>query len=150
MNLKYLISGLAVLLLLSSNVFAAGNHNSTPAIQGYDPVSYHTGKRPVRGNGHFLSEYEGATYMFSSKDNKKRFDKNPAKYAPAYGGFCAYGVSVGKKFIGDPEVWRIVDGKTYLNLDANVQDVWLKDVPGNIEAADDKWGGIANTPAADL
>ncbi len=84
---------------------------STVAVNGYDVVSYHTEKRPLGGNGHFVSEHDGVTYLFANEQNKARFDSNPEKYVPAYGGFCAFGVSVGKKFYGDPEVWRIVDGK---------------------------------------
>ena len=68
---------------------------------------------------------------------------------PAYNGYCAFGVSVGKKFIGDPEVWRVVDNRLYLNLDANIQDDWLKDVPGRIKTANSKWKDIENvSPAA--
>ncbi len=74
----------------------------------------------------------------------------PEKYAPAFGGYCAFGVSVGKKFVGDPEVWRLVDGKLCLNLDVNIQGEWLKDVPGRIKTANENWQNIKNTPAAAL
>ncbi len=124
-------------------------HNA-PAVHGYDVVSYHTAKRPVRGNGYFASNHEGATYLFSSEENKKTFDANPAKYVPAYGGYCAYGVSVGKKFDGDPEVWRVVDGRLYLNLDASIQDEWFKDVNGHIRTANKNWPKIENKSPADL
>ena len=124
--------------------------NSVTAVQGYDLVSYQTGKRPVRGNGHYLSHHDGANYLFSSAENKAAFDANPTKYLPAYGGYCAFGVSVGKKFVGDPEVWRLVDGTLYLNLDANIQDQWLKDVPGRIKTANVNWQKIQNTSPAKL
>jgi len=114
----------------------------------YDVVSYQTGKRPVRGNGHFVSVFDGATYQFSSADNQKLFENNPEKYVPAYGGYCAFGASVGKKFIGDPEVWRIVDGKLYLNLDTRIQADWLKDVPGRIESANTNWRNIKDKDPA--
>jgi len=137
--------------LFSLNVFAATGHAiSITGVQGYDLVSYHTSKRPVRGNGHYISVHEGVTYMFSSEENRKSFDRNPEKYLPAYGGYCAFGVSVGKKFVGDPEVWRLVDGKLYLNLDENIQGEWLKDVPGRIQTADKNWRRIRATPAAEL
>lgn len=139
-----------LLVGLNSNVLAADYTHSTPAVQGYDVVSYHTGKRPIRGNGNFIAEHDGATYQFSSKENMQAFQVNPAKYVPAYNGYCAFGVSVGKKFIGDPEVWRVVDGKTYLNLDTGIQDSWLKDTAGHIKAADSKWQGIKGKNPASL
>jgi len=108
---------LLALFGLASNALAADYTHSTPAVQGYDVVSYQTGKRPIRGNGNFVAVYDGATYQFSSTDNQKAFEKDPEKYVPAYGGYWAFGTSVGKKFIGDPEVWRIEDGKFYLNLE---------------------------------
>ena len=134
-------------MALCTNALADPRHN-LPGASGYDLVSYHTAKRPARGSGHFTSNHDGVTYLFASSQNKSLFDANPVKYLPAYGGFCAFGVSVGKKFAADPEVWRIVDGKLYLNLDANIQDDWLRDVPGRIAAADRHWQQIGNTPVA--
>ncbi len=151
MNSKSTFLALALTLFgLSGTASAADYAHSTPAVQGYDVVSYHTGKRPVRGNGNFTSDYDGATYQFSSKENLQTFEANPAQYVPAYNGYCAFGVSVGKKFIGDPEVWRVIDGKTYLNLDAGIQDQWLKDTAGRIEAADKQWGKIKRKNPAKL
>ena len=150
MKLRSTLMALVALFGFAGNAMAADYTNSTPAVQGYDVVSYQTGKRPVRGNGHFVSVYDGATYQFSSADNQKLFESNPEKYAPAYGGFCAFGASVGKKFIGDPEVWRVVDGKLYLNLDTRIQAEWLKDVPGRIKTADAQWGEIKNANPASL
>lgn len=69
-------------------------------------------------------------YVFANKKNRKMFEANPEKYIPAYGGYCAYGVAVGNKFIADPELWMIEDGKLYLNLDTDIQKKWLKDIPG--------------------
>ena len=97
-----------------------------------------------------MTLHDGATYLFTNEANKKAFDDNPGKYLPAYGGYCAFGASVGKKFVGDPEVWRIVDGALYLNLDARIQEEWLKDVPGRIEKANSNWEKIRNIPAAEL
>jgi len=136
---------------LSGNVATAADYaHSTPAVQGYDVVTYQTDKRPLRGNGNYVANHDGATYQFSSQANLEIFQANPDKYVPAYNGYCAFGVSVGKKFIGDPEVWRVVDGKTYLNLDAGIQQEWLKDVPGRIKTADKKWGKIKNKNPASL
>ncbi|MEX2962874.1 YHS domain-containing (seleno)protein [Microbulbifer sp. TYP-18] len=146
---QYLVAILST-LVFSVGAKAGEYKHSTPAVQGYDVVSYQTGKRPVRGNGNFVSEYQGATYLFSSKDNLEVFEETPEKYVPAYGGYCAFGVSVGKKFIGDPEVWRVVDGRLYLNLDSGIQDEWLKDVPGRIKTANVKWKAIQSKSPASL
>ena len=149
MKLKtYFIALIALLgITLQTNAATSFSH-STPAVQGYDVVSYQTSKRPVRGNGHFIAVHNGATYQFSSEQNRDVFQQDPDKYAPAYNGYCAFGASVGKKFIGDPEVWRLVNGKLYLNLDTNVQAQWLKDVPGRIKTADEKWEEIKDKDPA--
>ena len=150
MNIKQFLAAMIAMLTFSVGTMAADYTHSTPAVQGYDVVSYQTGKRPVRGNGNFVATHKGAAYQFASKANLATFEGNPAKYVPAYGGYCALGVSVDKKFIGDPEVWRIVDGTLYLNLDTGIQAEWLKDVPGRIKTADAKWKQIKNKPPASL
>ena len=150
MNIKQFLIAMVAMLAFSAGAMAGDYTNSTTAVQGYDVVSYQTGKRPIRGNGNFVSTYKGATYQFSSKANLDMFKDNPGKYAPAYGGYCAFGVSVGKKFIGDPEVWRVVDGTLYLNLDTGIQSEWLKDVPGRIKTADTKWKKIKNKSPTSL
>ena len=150
MKLKTQLETLVVLFGMAGYALAADYTHSSPAVQGYDVVSYQTGKRPVRGNGNFVAVHDGATYQFSSADNQQTFEKNPEKYIPAYGGYCAFGTSVGKKFIGDPEVWRVVDGKLYLNLDTSIQSEWLKDVPGRIRSADTNWRNIKDKNPASL
>ena len=150
--LKSIISTMAISLLafFAWSTQAAAIENSVTAVNGYDVVSYHTEKKPLRGNGHFLAEHNGATYLFASKKNQEKFEANPEKYVPAYGGYCAFGVSVGKKFVGDPEVWRLVDGRLYLNLDVEIQSQWLKDVPGRIASADRKWKSIRDKAPSSL
>ena len=150
MKLKTQLVTLVALFSFAGSALAADFTHSTPAVQGYDVVSYQTGKRPIRGNGNFVAVHDGATYQFSSADNQKAFEKDPERYVPAYGGYCAFGTSVGKKFIGDPEVWRIVDGKLYLNLDTSIQSEWLKDVPGRIRSADANWRNIKDKNPASL
>lgn len=150
MNIKQALIAVVAMFTFSFGAKAGDYHHSTPAVQGYDVVSYQSAKRPVRGNGNFVSEYKGATYQFSSIANLEAFKSNPKKYVPAYGGYCAYGASVGKKFIGDPEVWRVVDGKLYLNLDTNIQALWLEDVPGRIDMANTEWKKIKNKSPASL
>ena len=142
-----LVTGLSFASLSAS---AASNSHSLTGVSGYDVVSYQNAKKPLRGNGNYVAVHDGVNYLFANADNQRTFEANPAKYVPAYGGYCAFGASVGKKFIGDPEVWRIVDGKLYLNLDAGIQVQWLKDVPGRIKTADANWSKIKNTPASEL
>ena len=124
--------------------------HSTTGISGYDAVAYFTEGKPTRGNGHHVTVFDGVTYLFASEENKKTFEANPKKYIPAYGGYCAFGVTEKKKFVADPEAWKIVDGKLYLNLDKDVQAEWGKDVSGNIRKADSIWHGIKDTPPSDL
>jgi YHS domain-containing protein len=124
--------------------------NSTTGISGYDAVAYFTEGKPTRGNGHHVTVFDGVTYLFASEENKKTFDANPKKYIPAYGGYCAFGVTEEKKFVADPEAWKIVDGKLYLNLDKDVQAEWGKDVSGYIGKADSIWPRIKDTPPSDL
>jgi YHS domain-containing protein len=112
---------------------------SSLAVNGHDPVAYFAEGRPVEGSSAFESTYEGATWRFASAANKAAFDAEPAKYAPQYGGYCAWAVSQGYTAKGDPAHWRIVDGKLYLNYDAAVQEKWMQDIPGHIEAADGNW-----------
>lgn len=150
MRIKHILLSLVALLSISAAASAGDYLHSTPAIQGYDVVSYHTGKRPVRGNGNFVVEHAGATYLFSGKASQELFQENPEKYVPAFGGYCAFGVSVGKKFVGDPEVWRVVDGRLYLNLDTGIQHEWLKDVPGRIRMANSQWKKIRGKSPASL
>ena len=120
------------------------------ALHGYDPVAYFTQGKPVRGSDALAHVHEGAAYRFSSQAHLDRFKQDPELFLPQYGGFCAYGVSVGKKFDGDPRFWKIEDGKLYLNLNEEIYATFLEDVDGNIEKADDNWGEIEHTAARDL
>ncbi len=109
------------------------------AIKGYDPVAYFTAGRPVEGDSDFEFEWRDATWRFASAENRDLFAANPEKYAPQYGGFCAWAVSQGKTAPIDPDAWRIVDGKLYLNYSAKVQKTWESDIPGFIKQADANW-----------
>ena len=120
------------------------------ALHGYDAVAYFKAGKPVRGTDAFVHVHEGAAYRFSSEQNLAAFKADPARYAPQYGGFCAYGVAVGKKFDGDPQLWKIEDGKLYLNLNQEIYETFLEDVDGNIEKADDNWPEIEHVAALEL
>jgi hypothetical protein len=131
--------------VLAASAASAGRINETwlgNAIEGYDPVAYHTESRPVEGSEDFEFDWMDSTWRFSSAENRDLFAAMPEKYAPAYGGFCAYGVSLGAKPSIDPEAWRIVDGQLYLNLNKDIQARWEKDIPGYIAKADKIWPTI--------
>ena len=144
------LSIFGALLALTSSIANASDANSTVGASGYDLVSYHTEESPLPGNGNHVINHEGVNYLFSSAENAKEFKTNTAKYLPAYGGYCAYGAAVGKKFISDPNVWEIVDGTLYLNLSNDVKDIWSKDIAGNIEKADKNWADIKDVAASEL
>jgi len=126
------------------NAFAASVYKSDDnvAINGYDPVGYFTMGKPVKGSGGHKSQVEGATWLFSSAENKSKFDANPKKYLPKYGGFCAYAMSKGAKAPTDPNAWTIVDNKLYLNYSPVVRGIWKKDQAENIKKADLNWPNV--------
>jgi YHS domain-containing protein len=112
---------------------------SSLAVSGYDPVAYFTAGKPVEGRGNHEYEWNGATWRFSSAENLSSFKSDPEAYAPQYGGYCAWAVSQGYTASSDPQAWRIVDGKLYLNYSKGVQKTWAQDVPGNIAKGDANW-----------
>ncbi len=112
------------------------------AIDGYDPVAYFTAGKPVEGSSDFEYQWMGATWRFASAADRDQFAADPEKYAPQYGGYCAYAVSQGATADIDPEAWHIEDGKLYLNLSKKVQSIWMKDIPGYISKADTNWPKI--------
>lgn len=109
------------------------------AVHGYDVVAYFTEGKPVPGNNRFTAEHNGATYRFASADHRDLFTADPAKYAPQYGGYCAFGTAMGRKFDGDPQAWAIVDDKLYLNLNKDVQTRWKGNIPGFLKGAENNW-----------
>lgn len=119
-------------------------------LKGYDPVAYFTDGKALKGSEQFSAEYEGARYNFASAAHKDLFLKDPAKYMPAYGGFCAMGAVFDKKLDGDPTLWRIVDGRLYVNVNADAAKKWVEDVPGNIAKANIAWPKIKDVPAKEL
>ncbi|MEM7627237.1 MAG: YHS domain-containing (seleno)protein [Planctomycetota bacterium] len=120
------------------------------ALRGYDPVSYFTDAGPQKGDFQIAAAHEGANYWFASEENRKKFEADPAKYLPQYGGYCAYGVAIGRKFSADPEVYVIRDGKLYVNLNKSIAEVFGKDVEGHIDTAEENWPKIAEVPADEI
>lgn len=112
------------------------------AIRGTDPVAYFTEGRPVEGDSDIFADWNGARWQFASTENRDRFVADPAAYAPQYGGFCAWAVAQGYTAPTDPDAWRIVDGKLYLNYSLKVQKDWEQDIPGFIASADANWPGL--------
>ncbi len=112
------------------------------AIKGYDPVAYFTDGRPIVGEDSHKLEYMGAVWKFASAENRAAFEAAPEKYAPQYGGYCAYAVSRGYTASIDPEAWTIVEGKLYLNYSKSVRESWSQDIPGNIRKADANWPAV--------
>lgn len=114
------------------------------AIQGYDPVAYFKESKPVKGNEQFNFKWNDANWIFSSQQNLDSFKLNPEKFAPQYGGYCAYGMSDGHKAPTNPEAWTIVDGKLYLNYNSKVKVYWNKELAKRIEDADKNWPVLKN------
>ncbi len=112
------------------------------AVGGYDPVAYFTEHKPVQGKADITYSWKGATWRFASAQNRDAFKAAPEKYAPQYGGYCAYAVAKGATAKGDPTAWSIVHGKLYLNVSASVQKIWEKDIPGYIKAAEKNWPDV--------
>ena len=112
------------------------------AVGGYDPVAYFTTGKPTEGKKTFEHKFKDATWRFASAENLAAFKANPDKYAPQYGGYCAWAAAQGYTAKGDPKAWKLVDGKLYLNYDANIQKKWEADIPGFIAKGDANWPAI--------
>lgn len=123
----------------AQRVFAEGG----VAVRGTDVVAYFTEGRPVPGRAEFTHAWNGATWRFASAANRDLFAADPARCAPAYGGFCAYAVSEGYTAPVDPEAWKIVDGRLFLNYDRRTQRIWERDIPGRVARADANWPRLA-------
>ncbi|GAB3521162.1 YHS domain-containing (seleno)protein [Photobacterium alginatilyticum] len=155
MFIKFLrLFAVTAVMSISTAAFSAdidvSADNNDIAIKGYDPVAYFTESKALKGNKAFTATYKNAIYQFSSADNRDAFKAEPDKYAPQYGGYCAFGVAMGKKFETDPNAWKVVDNKLYLNLDKSVQKRWLEDVPGYINTANTNWSTIKTVEADKL
>ena len=144
----------AALLILAVATSWAGVETSTNSegviLNGYDAVSYFTQNKAVPGHHEITAKHDGVTYQFSTAANRDTFTANPDRFVPAYGGYCAYGTSLGKKFAVDGTAFEVVDGVLYVNKNLKVYKTWKKDIPENITKADRQWPGIRNTPPDEL
>ena len=109
------------------------------AIDGYDVVAYFNQGEARRGSPEFEHKWQGAKWFFSSRENKTAFVANPEQFVPQYGGYCAYAVARGNTARVDPQAWRVVDGKLYLNFNADIKKRWEKKMKQYIEQADKNW-----------
>lgn len=112
------------------------------AVSGYDPVAYFSERKPVKGDARFVTQYAGAEWRFASMENRDKFVADPQHFAPQYGGYCAWAVSEGSTASADPQRWKIVDDKLYLNYDADVQKKWELDIAGHIRKANKNWPAV--------
>lgn len=124
--------------LASESPVYTGLLNNTGA-GGYDTVSYFEADKPRKGSADYVTQYQGATWRFANAENLARFKENPERYAPAYGGYCAWAISQGYLAKGDPAHWSIKQGRLYLNYNQSVQDTWLQSPGAFIQQADANW-----------
>jgi YHS domain-containing protein len=134
----FVLSVLAQVHAQKAEVYSSGGK----AIKGYDPVAFFTDSKPVMGVDSLSYSWNGATWLFASRQNLQRFKANPGKYAPQYGGYCAYGTSQGHKAPIEVETWTILNDKLYFNYNQNVKETWTKDRAGYIQKADKQWPEI--------
>lgn len=140
--MKRVLSVLCIAILIQFSLQAQKSATfiqSDKAIRGYDPVSYFSESKPVKGNDKWVYDWNNANWYFSSLQNLELFKANPEKYAPQYGGYCAYGLSNGYKAPTDADAWTIENGKLYLNYNTEVRELWNKERKERIEKADKNW-----------
>lgn len=149
-----LASLIAVSAILFSTISFAADETLKDAngviLGGHDAVSYFTENAAVKGYAGISAAHDGAIYHFSSEANRDLFKANPEKYAPQYGGFCAYGAAIGAKFPIDPTVFAVVDNKLYVNNSANVSKLWTAKQSKAITLADNKWSKIRSVASTEL
>ncbi|HET9531345.1 MAG TPA: YHS domain-containing (seleno)protein [Blastocatellia bacterium] len=151
---------LIAMILLSAFILAGCGSNGTPsdrgsekvdpinkesgdlALKGYDAVAYFNDGQAVMGSQQFHHEYGGAKWLFASAANRDRFASDPQKFAPQYGGYCSWAVGHGYTAPGDPEAWKILDGKLYLNYNQDVKKKWEQDSAKLITEGDKNWPGL--------
>jgi YHS domain-containing protein len=140
LNFARLTAAAMALAMLGVNAWAGEFFEKDgAALRGYDPVAYFTDNKAVKGSAEYKAEYKGSTFHFASQANRDAFMADPAKYAPQYGGYCAFGTAGGYKAAIDPAAFTVVNGKLYLNYNREVQKEWSKDISGLVTKADKNW-----------
>lgn len=156
----FLLSTVALLVATPfSPAFAVDEHNTVPGLtaagaplgfHGVDPVAFLDLENRIDGSAKHTAVHDGVAYYFATPENLTAFEQNPAKYVPQNGGFCTYGVSVGKKFDGDPRYSAVENGKLYVFLNEEIFNAFQKDRAGTIAKAEETWKQIKHTAAEDL
>jgi YHS domain-containing protein len=135
----------AAMLLLSVSAIASPYNTTSDGVdanlmlRGHDPVAYFTIGRHTLGNADIKTVHDGVTYRFASEENKALFVKEPARYVPRYGGYCSNGIVYGIPWGGDPDTWKIIDGKLYIFGGSTSRNYFLMDQKRNLELADRYW-----------
>ena len=140
LRLRALLAGLLMAFRVSAGDFFEVDG---VALRGYDPVAYVESNRPTLGLAEHSFVYLGSKFHFASAANQKKFAADPEKFAPRFGGYCALGTANGYKVATEPDAFKVVDGKLYLNYNRKVLDLWSKDVPGYIERANRNWPEVS-------
>lgn len=149
-TMKKIILGIAIVVVVAiAGIFIFSGSSGSDAsevfvsdgkaIKGYDPVAFFEVSEPVMGKEQFSYDWNGATWLFSSKENMNRFKENPEAYAPQYGGYCAYGTSQGHKAPVEIDTWSVIDGKLYFNYNGKVKETWDENRAEFILEADKNW-----------
>lgn len=158
-KLATVVSATLIILGASQVTLAADEYNTATgltaagaplAFHGVDPVAFIDIENRITGTAKFTAVHDGVAYYFSSQENADKFEKNPSRFQPQNGGFCTFGVSVGKKFDGNPQYADIVDDKLYVFLNEDIYKEYLKDRKGTIRKAEKNWKKIRHTAAAEL
>lgn len=158
-KLATVVSATLMILGASQVTLAADEYNTATgltaagaplAFHGVDPVAFIDIENRITGTAKFTAVHDGVAYYFSSQENADKFEKNPSRFQPQNGGFCTFGVSVGKKFDGNPQYADIVDDKLYVFLNEDIYKEYLKDRKGTIRKAEKNWKKIHHTAAAEL
>lgn len=151
---KSITNLLAIFVIAFSANASAGNDTDTDdngvILAGHDAVAYFTQNKAIEGSAKYTAIYNDAIYRFSSAKNRDLFNSNPEKYAPQYGGFCAYGMTFGKKFEIDGKAFEIVNGKLFVNKNLSVYESWRKDIPTHITQANEQWPSVEHITADKL
>ena len=144
---QLVMTGLALafmgLIATAAMAESVNTDGSGLAIRGYDPVAYFKQQAAAPGDPAITAEHDGATYRFSTEENRETFLSDPARYAPAYGGYCAYGMAKGYKAKIEPDAFTIVNDRLYLNYDQTVRALWQQDVSGYVDSADANWPKVS-------
>ena len=133
------ILSIAMLLIAAGFLAPTAPAAEETAIKGYDPVSYFTAGKAEQGSDAYSFSWHGMTWHFTSQEHRDLFAADPEKYAPQFDGYCAWAMTESRLAITDPEVWKIVDGKLYLNCSREAYVKWSRDIPGHIKLGNENW-----------